>query len=95
MYIMGAKPESLQISALLEDPSEQAVCATHKPDECYTNDSSYPLTMEMAGKITDILLKRMGIVAEAPEDRHNNAASGEHQDEHSAWIVTGKHSSGL
>ena len=80
MYIIGSKAKNLQVSALLEDPEEIANCQKCEPEECYTWDSPYPITMEMAGKITDILIKKMGIIIEAPEDLNNNAVTGQQQD---------------
>jgi len=75
LYILG-HAENLQISALLEDPSSIADCQSCEPEECWTWDSPYPITLEMSGKVTDILVKRLGMVLEAPGDDANNANSG-------------------
>ena len=80
MYVIGAKPKALQISALLEDPEEEKNCSNCTPEKCWNWDSPYPITLEMAGTITDILIKRMGIIIESPEDNNNNATSGPKQD---------------
>jgi hypothetical protein len=80
LYVIGHKPKTLQISALLEEPEEIKNCAKCKPEDCYTWDSPYPITMEMAAKVTDVLLKKMGIIMEAPQDVNNNATSGPKQD---------------
>lgn len=75
LYILG-DVDNLQISALLEDPENIAECQKCEPEECWTWDSAYPITLEMSGKITDILLKRLGIIIESPGDDNNNANTG-------------------
>ena len=75
IYILG-HADNLQISALLEDPESIADCQKCAPEECWTWDSDYPVTYEMAGKITDILIKRLGMILEAPGDDTNNANTG-------------------
>ena len=80
MYLVGESASTLQISALLEDPEDITECQKCAPEECYTWDSSFPITLEMAGRITEMLVKRMGILLQAPEDTNNNAISGPTQD---------------
>ena len=80
MYILG-EADTLQISALLEDPESITDCQKCAPEECWTWDSPYPITLEMSGKITDILVKRLGMILEAPGDDTNNASTGASQEE--------------
>jgi hypothetical protein len=70
--------EYVKISGIFENPSEAGDFKTCDGDACYTNDSPYPVTMEMASNITDIVLRqKMGIARAMPNDEDNDAKGKE------------------
>ena len=70
--------EYVKISGIFEDPSEAKNFKTCEGEECYTNDSSYPVTSMMASLITDVVLsKKMNIARQMPNDEENDAKGKE------------------
>jgi hypothetical protein len=71
LYIIGEKPSKLQVSALLEDPEQIPLC----DGECFNWDSNYPITFELAGRLSDMVLKRLMSLYQVPNDTVNNAVN--------------------
>jgi hypothetical protein len=70
--------EVVAVSGIFEDPSEVGNFKTCDGDECYTNDSDYPVTMEMSSMITELVLKtKMAIARQMPNDEDNDGKGEE------------------
>jgi len=64
----------LAIAGVFEDPEELSNFVTCEDKECFTEDSEFPITMDMAGMVTSIILQeRLGIIKQMPTDTTNNA----------------------
>lgn len=78
LYIIGKKPTKLMVSALYEDPELAPACDCDTSD-CFTWDSDYPITMELAGRVSEIILKKMSLSKSESKDIVNNAVNTENE----------------
>ena len=77
LYLINSKLiDRVSISGIFEDPTEVIEFNTCEGVPCFTWDSKYPVTPNMAKTITDIILKdRLGITLSAPTDDSNDSTS--------------------
>lgn len=77
LYIPPGLPKDIErvlAGAILANPEDAGVY-TCDDVPCFTWDSEYPVNADMAGIITDIILKtKMGIALAMPEDKKNDGA---------------------
>jgi len=76
LYITNSKViEKVSLSGIFEDPSEVARFTSCSGTPCFTNDTSYPVSADMASKITDIIVKtKATITAIGIDDDDTNDA---------------------
>jgi len=75
LYLTNTKfIDKISLSGVFEDPTEVLEFNTCEGKPCFTWDSPYPITPNMAKLITDIVIKeRLSIVLQAPTDEANDA----------------------
>lgn len=77
LYIINNTLLSMvSIAGIWEDPSDLEEFATCEGTPCWSTDSEYPISLRMAGVITDIVVKtKAQTMMQFPEDVSNNASS--------------------
>lgn len=66
----------VSLSIIPEDPSDLESYPSCAGSPCWSLDSAYPVSLKMAGQITDIVVKtKMQVLMTFPMDNSNNASS--------------------
>jgi hypothetical protein len=75
LYITNNKViDKIMISGIFESPSELEGVNACRDGLCFTNASEYPITADMATKVTDMILKyRISMLKNVPKDLVNDS----------------------
>lgn len=66
--------EYVNVTGLFQSPSDLAAYVTCEDEECFTQDSPYPISANMANQVVDIIVKTKVIpFMQFPSDNENNA----------------------
>lgn len=73
LYVTNYEGDYVSLSAIFESPSELETLGVCGTQACFSWDTEYPITADMASMVTDLILKnRVAIMRQFPKDTTND-----------------------